>query len=341
MSVPAELLGLQLPHGGGAHVESWFLEANDPAGGRGFWARGSVFARPRSADPSSAPVPPVAEACAIAFDRERGHVATKSTVPLASARFARGAIDVAIDGCELSLGRARGAIDTGGRALAWDLAVGPERAAPITHLPKTSLYRAKIPSTKLVTPLSDATLEGSLRVRRGPREAEETWDLGGWRAMIGHHWGPARAHLYAWAHCNVWDDAEDLVLEGASARVRVGPLLSPMATVLFVRWKGRTWDLNAREILGQNRGLISLRRWEATSVSRDTKLKVELSAETDDFVGLHAPNPRGSMTYDLVTSLARARLELTSGASSFVAHSRAAALEIGTRDAAHGVRMYV
>jgi hypothetical protein len=339
--VPASLLGLELPPRGGGHVESWFLKANDPTGARAFWTRCTVFSRPRSADPAIPPVPPIAEAWAIAFDRAHGHVATKSTVPLSSARFAHGALDVAVDGCELSLGRARGAIDSGGRTLAWDVAIGPERSSPILHLPSAALYRSKLAKTKIVTPLADALLDGAVKVRRGPREPEETWDLRGWRAMIGHNWGTAHAHLYAWTHCNVWDHGEDLVLEGASGRVRVGPLLSPMATVLFVRWRGRSWDLNAREILGTNRGLISLRRWEATSKSNGTSLKVELSAETDDFVGLHYPNPRGAMTYCLNTKLARARLELTSGATSLVATSRAAALEIGTRDARHGVRMYV
>jgi hypothetical protein len=352
MNVPAELLDLRFS--GGGHVESFFLKANEPSGRRAIWVRATVFARPRSADPTSEPVPPLASAWAIAFDRERGHVAAKTDVPLAQARFARGAFDVAVDGCELSLGRARGAVETAGRALGWDLVIGPPRCAPIVHLPSPALYRASVPPSKAVTPVADARLEGVFRVRRGAHEPEETWDVGGWPAMLGHNWGPGHPHLYAWTHCNTWDDAEDLVFEGASARVRVGPLLSPMATVLFVRWRGESFDLNAREVLGTNRGLISLRRWEATSLSpRGPSLKVELSAETDDFVGLHYPNPRGAMTHCLNTKLARARLELSlpakagaaggrgAGGPTLVAHSRCAALELGTREPRHGVRMYL
>jgi hypothetical protein len=48
------------------------------------------------------------------------------------------------------------------------------------------------------------------------------------------------------------------------------------------------------------------------------------------------------MTYCLNTKLARARLELrVPGSPPVVATSRAGALEIGTRDPKHGVRMFL
>ena len=116
MNVPQDLLDLR--YRGGGHVESWFLKANEPGGRRAIWLKNTVFARPPSADRSHALVPPMAEAWAVAFDRERGHVATKTSVPLERARFARGTLDVEVDGCELSLGRARGAIAGGTRRVA-------------------------------------------------------------------------------------------------------------------------------------------------------------------------------------------------------------------------------
>jgi hypothetical protein len=334
---------LDLRFRGGAHVESWYLNAAEPGGRRAIWMKASVFSRPRSADPRVAPVPPVAEAWAIAFDRERGHVVTKTTVPFERARFAKGMLDVEVDGCELSLGRARGALASGGRTIEWDLEVGSERASPIVHLPHPAMYESSLPTTKHVTPLADGRVRGRVRVQRSPGAEVEAWDVASWPSMIGHRWGRTHAHLYAWAHCNAWDDASDLVFEGVSARVRMGPLLSPMGTAVFVRFEGERFDLNSRSVLGKNRGNISLRRWEATAEGRSgIRVHAELAAETDDLVGLHHANPGGSMTYCLDTKLARARVEvkLPSGRS-FVATSRTAALELGTRDPAHGVRMYV
>lgn len=335
MNVPARLLDLQ--YKGGGHVESFRLVAGDRHGTRGIWLTWEVVARPRSADPDAGVVPPIAEITAVAFDRARGHVATKVSVPFEGARFMRGALDVAIDGCELSLGRSHGAVETGGRAIAWDLAIGPALAAPVVHLP-LALYRTSIPPLKRVTPLSSASLEGELSVNG------ERWPLDGWSAAVTHAWGPSHPHLSAWAHCDAWEDAEDLVFEGVSARVRMGPVLSPMATSLFVRWRGESWDLGGRELFGQSRGLISLRRWEATSRTERLWLKVELAAETDDLVGIHRQNPRGSRSYCLGTRLARARLELARPGDTrpfLLATSRSAALSLITRDASHGVRMYV
>ncbi|GAC1538417.1 MAG: hypothetical protein NVS3B10_29600 [Polyangiales bacterium] len=356
MNVPQDLLDLRYrgpPHG---HVESWFLKANEPGGRRAIWLKNTVFACSPSADRRHALVPPMAESWAIAFDRERGHVATKTSIPLDRARFGRGTLDLEVDGCELSLGRARGAIASGTRRVRWDLAVGPDRAAPILHLPRRALYEASFPGSKLVTPLADGRVTGSVQVDRGEGMAPEEWNVGEWPAMIGHNWGRSHPRLYAWVHCNSWDgaspvsegsrttpdDPEDLAFEAVSARARMGPVLSPMATAVFVRWKGKSWDLNARELLGQNRGSISLRRWEVTAAGHGLEVHAELSAETDDLVGLHYPNPSGAMTYCLNTKIARARLELRlPGRPPFIATSRAAALEIGTRERQHGVRMYL
>ena len=340
MNVPQDLLGLR--YRGGGHVESWFLKANEPGGRRAILLRNTVFAQPTGATKHKAPVPPMAETWAVAFDREGGHVATKSTVLLERARFARGTLDVEVDGCELSLGRARGDIATGGRRLGWDLAVGPPRCAPILHLPKLALYDAPLPSSKLVTPLADARVSGKVRVDRGSGRPAEEWDVSEWPAMIGHHWGRSRARLYAWVHCNSWDNAEDLTLEAVSARVRMGPVLSPMGTAVFIRWKGQTWDLNARELFGRNRGAISMRRWEVVASGHGIEVRAEVAAETDDFVGLHYPNPTEDTTYSLDALLARARLELhVPGRAPVIATSRAGALEIGTREREHGVRMYL
>lgn len=338
MSFPADLLDLQYAPPSREHVESWFFKANDPTGRRALWLKTTVLARKAKG------VAPVAEAWAIAFDREKGHVATKTTVPLSSARFAHGTLDVEVDGCTLSLGRARGALATGWRRLAWDLAIGPALAAPIVHLPARALYReGRPPATKPVTPLSDARASGIVHVVRGigPGAGEERWDLSEWPCMIGHNWGRRHAHLYAWTHCNAWD-VPGLVFEAVGARVRMGPMLSPMATAAFVRYEGETFDLNAPSALTHNRGLVSLRSWELDAAHRGVRVRCELAAETDDLVGLHYENPNGKTTYCLNTKLARARLELElPGGRKVSATSRAAALEIGTRDPAHGVRMYV
>ena len=286
----------------------------------------------------------VAEALVVAHAATRGDrgvggkicITAVSWVPVCNVE------DVALSTFSSSSWESSGDIATGLRRLGWDLAVGPSRCAPILHLRNHALYEAPLPSSKLVTPLADGRVSGSIRVDRGDGGAPETWDVSEWPAMIGHNWGRSRARLYAWVHCNSWDDAEDLAFEAVSARVRVGPVLSPMGTAVFVRWKGRQWDLNARELFGNNRGAISMRRWEVVAAGQGIEVRAEVAAETDDFVGLHYPNPSEDTTYCLDTKLARTRLELhLPGRPPVVATSRAGALEIGTREREHGVRMYL
>jgi hypothetical protein len=332
--VPRDLLGVRYRAASKkGHVESWFLKANEPAGRRALWIRCTIFARP--------PLMPVAEVWAVAFDRHRGHVALKSTVALSTARFADDTLDVEVDGCFLSLDGTRGALSSGRGNLGWELAFGVPLASPIVHLPSRAMYDDRLPpSSKLVTPVSDTRATGKLTVDRGGGDVD-LWDLDGWPAMIGHNWGRGNAELYAWTHCNTWD-VPDLVFEAMSARVRVGPLLSPMATAAFVRWRGQSWDLSSVRALRRNRGSISMRRWEMSGEDQGIALACDVAAENDDIVGLHYLNPVGPITNCLNTKLARARLELRLPSGETVtATSRAAALEIGTIEPDHGIRMYL
>ncbi|HVH46075.1 MAG TPA: hypothetical protein VM925_27185 [Labilithrix sp.] len=327
------------------HVEYWSFKANEPGGHRAVWIRLGIFSRP--------PLPSVAEAWAVAFDRRRGHVAVKSTVPFDTARFSRDAVDLEVAGCAPSLDRSSGALASGRGSLTWDLSIGPARALPIVHFPSSAMYRDGVPPpSKLVTPLSDARAAGVMRVDRGSRNAD-TWEISGWPAMVGHQWGTGHPELYAWTHCNAWQSSDaasqangalldGLVFEALSARVRLGPLLSPMATSAFVRWRGQSWDLSRLRALTKNRGSVSLRRWEMTGEDAGLSVACEVAAANDEIVGLHYPNPAGAITNCLSTKLARARLELRLPDGETVrATSHAAALEIGTVLPGHGIEMYL
>ena len=210
---PTNYLGIRYAkdaaHG---HVESYFLKANDPKSRRAVWLRTTIYASDE--DPRAA----IAEAWAIAFDGDLNHhVAVKSMVPFEKARFSKGALDVAVDGCIFTPGRARGAVETGDRMVEWDLRF-EANGAPLVHFPRAWMYDGPFPSSKLVSPLPDLRVSGDVVVNGVP------WRLDAWPGLLGHNWGRRNAFLYGWGHCNGWDDkdggaGEDLVLEGVSARV--------------------------------------------------------------------------------------------------------------------------
>ncbi|HEX8790285.1 MAG TPA: tocopherol cyclase family protein [Polyangiaceae bacterium] len=309
-----------------AHVESWFLKANDPRGRRAVWLKWTIWAGARA--PGSA----VAEAWAVAFGTSRGHVATKTTVPFGAARFSHEGIDATVDGCTLTRESARGRVESGGRAIAYDLRVAPI-GPPLVHYPARWMYERPLPKQKILSPVPDARVSGTVEIDG------ERWDLDGWPGMIGHNWGSQHTELYAWAHCNAWDDGEDVVLEGFSGRPRVGGVLVPTTTMVSVVHHGSIYRLN---VPLRNAGSISPRRWRFRARSRRMDVSGELWADTEDFVGLFYPNPDGTLCHCLNSKLAHAEITLrVEGRAPRTLRSQRAALEIGTRDPNHGVRMYV
>jgi hypothetical protein len=316
-------------------VESYFLKANDPRRRRALWLRATIWAGAR------APERAIAEAWAIAFDREHGHVAVKTQVPFEQAKFSRRGLDIEVDGCEMTLARARGRVESGGRSVAYDLAI-ESCGAPMAQLRHGFMYEGPWPSSKLASPVPDARVTGWVEVD-GAR-----WELSRWHAMVGHNWQRRHGYLYGWGHCNQWEGldedggADGLVLEGLSARLAAGPLVLPMATVLCIRYRGVSYDLNGLAQMARNKGGVTPRRWLFQGENDRVTVDGEFWAESDDFVGLHYLNPDDRMTYCLNSKLACARVDLrVKGLARRTFASHAAALEIGTRDAHHGVRMYV
>jgi hypothetical protein len=309
------------------HVESYFIKLNDASGRCALWLKATILAgRDRS---------PVAEAWAIGFDREAGHVGVKRVVPHAEARFSKYELDVSVGGIEMSEGKTRGKIQSGDHVIEWDLEFDAS-GAPLIPYPSPKMYTGPLPSQKLVSPHASTRFSGSYRV--DGREVK----VDGWRGMQGHNWGKRHTELYAWGHVNQWDDQEDLMLEGVTARVKVGPLLAPPLTLVCVWHRGERYELNQTKTLLKARGSISTRVWTFQSTGPDASVEGELRAETEDMAGLYYENPNGEMTYCLNSKIARAELTLTPKGRPIVrATSRAAALEIGTKDAGHGVKMLV
>lgn len=348
------LSGLRF-RGQDGHAESWVVQARDPSGRRALWVRHALRA-PRAPDPrrepGRAPSPSVAEVTAIAFDRDAGHVAVRTTVPLEAARFSPRGLDLDVDGCALDARAARGSSASGGRSVSWDLAIGDARVPPVVPLPR-ALYGMALPATKIVSPVADAGCSGTMRVVRAAGAPEETWDLRGWSAVIGHHWGGDAPELWAWGQASAWD-VDGLVVEAVAARVRVGrlPMLSPVVAGVFVRFRGERFDFGPLEGVARHRATISMRRLEVSAQARATRARprdvsvhFEAYAETDDFVGLHVEEPSagpGDPTGSLLTSaVGRARLELRLPDRIVTATSPSASIAIGTREEQHGVRMFL
>jgi hypothetical protein len=188
--------------------ESFYVRAvdPDPARARSVWLRHTVHQAPDGA--------PVGSQWITVFDASRpAPLAYKASLPdpepdgwlkLGASAFGPGGVTGATPD-----GTAR-----------WDLTwVGDE--PELRHLPKSIMYTAPLPRTKLESPRPNVLVDGTATVDG------VTTTLDAWPGMVGHNWGAQHAERWIWLHGVAFADRPDAWLDIALGRVRIGPLLTP------------------------------------------------------------------------------------------------------------------
>jgi hypothetical protein len=279
------------------HYESYYLRANDPAGPRALWLRYTLFS------PQGRPQDAIGEVWAIAFDGARGNLAAKLEAPLERCEFDAAQLRVRVGDCRLDDAALRGAIDSGGRRLAWDLRYEGGQGPLLFMHPDR--YEAGFPAAKSVVTRPLARFSGTLAVDG------ETWRIDAWRGSQNHNWGRRHTDRYAFGQVCGFVEAPDSFLEVASARLRVGPVLTPTFTPLVLRHEGREHALTSMPQALRARGRYQGFDWRFAA--RDARLRIEghIQAPAAAFVGLRYYNPPGGIKHCLNTKIARCDLTLT------------------------------
>lgn len=311
------------------HVESFFIKANSPGGNRAIWIKHTVLV------PLGRPEDAVAEVWAVAFVRgDRSFpIAAKETVPLSRARFRSSPFRAEHPAATMDRSRARGAVTSGEHSLGWSLEM--EGKGPCyTPYPLARMYTAPFPRTKVLTPVPDTQLFGSFEVD-GQR-----WAIDGWRGAQGHNWGPAHTSAYVWAHCNSWESDEDGFLEAMSAQLDVAGVRTPWLTNVALRVEGELIRFDGPRTLVSDETAVGLDHFRFRAVKKGAELTGVVRAQRSDMAGLRYENPDGSDVTCLNSKLADVRLLLRRPARpDLELRSRHGALEVGTQDVAHGVRI--
>jgi hypothetical protein len=184
--------------------ESFYVRAVDPDGPRSVWLRHTVHQAPGEE--------PVGSIWLTVFDGDRPE-------PLAYKESSPGP---QVDGW-LRVGESCFGSDgvRGGAGPAkWDLTwTGDE--PPLRHLPKSFMYSAPLPKTKLESPRPHVAVSGQVTF------GGEVFELDGWPGMIGHNWGAQHAERWIWLHGVLFEDRPDDWLDIALGRIRVGRVLTP------------------------------------------------------------------------------------------------------------------
>lgn len=271
--------------------ESWFVRGNAPDRASAFWIRYTIFA------PRDRPSETVGELWAIVFDGGRVH-ARKQVVPIDRCSFAPDALAVTIGDASLGDGVADGAVDD----IAWSLSFRGDD--PPLLLLTEGLYAASIPKAKTVIPAPLVRFSGALVVD-GERIAIDDW-LG----SQNHNWGTRHTDRYAWAQVAGFDGRDDAILECITAKLKLGPLWTPWLTVAVLRIGDRTHAFNSLARAAFANAEVEGLRSSFELGNGTSRLRVQLEAPREAFVGLRYDNPPGGAKICLNTKIARARVQL-------------------------------
>jgi hypothetical protein len=294
------------------HYESFYVKACHPAEPVGAWIRYTVHKRPGALPNGSVWV--------TLFDgAAQGPRAHKETLPAPSV----GPEWIGVGDASIGEGFARGAID----GADWDLRFASSEA-PLFHLPRDWMYRARLPRTKLLSPVPGARFDGSLRVDG------RSLAVDGWRGVIGHNWGAQHAERWIWLH-GLTPDGD--WLDAAIGKVKLGPVTTPWVASGAVSLGGR------RAPLGGPGRKLEVRetpdRCDFLLTGRGVRVRGSVEAPRRDFVGWVYADPDGSEHNTVNCSIAdlRAVVERDGEPAVELTAERGAAYELGMREPDHGI----
>jgi hypothetical protein len=309
--------------------ESYFQRANHPTRPLAFWIRYTVFC------PKGRPQDAIGELWAIWFDGEqRRHTVAKSELPVGQFAFGRDGLSARIGDATLEPGGLKGAAESRGHRIQWDLGFAGD-AAPVFLLPP-KLYAGGFPKAKTLVGLPMARYDGQLIVDG------VVMDIAGWSGSQNHNWGVKHTDRYAWGQVAGFDNAPDSFLEVATGQLKIGSWWTPRMTPLVLRHDGEEFALRSLwQAVARSRGEFGYFHWDFHARGGDVEIAGRIEAPRDAFVGLRYYNPPGGEKWCLNSKIASCRLELRREGrqAQTLETANRAAFEILTDDLAHGIEI--
>jgi hypothetical protein len=294
------------------HYESFYIKACRPGEPLGVWIRYTVHKRPDAL--------PNGSLWLTLFDgAAEGPRAHKETMPGPSA----GADWIRVGEASMRAGAAVGAID----GAEWDLRFATSEP-PLYHLPGDWMYRARLPRTKLLSPLPAARFDGTLRVDG------RTITVDGWPGVIGHNWGAQHAERWIWLHCLT--EGGDW-LDAALGKVKLGRFTTPWVGSGAISLGGERYALG-----GPGRKLEVREAPDGCDfllTGKGLRVRGNVSARRKDVVGWVYADPDGSEHNTVNCSIADMdlRVERDGAPATELTVQGAAAYELGMRERDHGI----
>lgn len=306
------------------HYESYFFRANHVSEPNAFWVRYTIFS------PKNRPKDAIGELWVIYFDGE-SVTAAKEEFPIAQCAFSKDKMSVRIADARVEEGEIMGSASSSGNTISWKL--NYEGANDPVFLLPSKLYQAPLPKAKAVVGNPNVFFNGDLEVNGKKISVDQ------WQGSENHNWGSKHTDTYAWGQVSGFDNAPDSFFECASAKLKIGPVWTPMLTNMVLRHNGRDYALNDIKTAVKAKADWGFFHWEFESKGEGFTISGHIKADKKQFVGLNYYNPpKGSHTC-LNCKIAACELILKEvGKEPQVLTSKnRAAFEILTDEVRHGV----
>jgi hypothetical protein len=143
--------------------------------------------------------------------------------------------------------------------------------------------------------------------------------------MQGHNWGAEHAHEYAWGQC-LFPGA---LVEGFTARVRVGGVLTPRLSAMVVRHGDDEYRFDRLLDTWRQEATISPTRWTLRMRGPAGEARLRMESAGRPMACLAYANPDGRVSYCFNSKLADTLLEVepTRGAAFRCTAAHGGALE--------------
>ncbi|MBF0106172.1 MAG: hypothetical protein HQM16_12695 [Deltaproteobacteria bacterium] len=102
------------------------------------------------------------------------------------------------------------------------------------------------------------------------------------KGMIGHIYGTRQAHEWAWSHCNSFQNAEGVVFEGITAKVRLGSVMSPPLSSFVVFIGDRCYPFSSIWRLARAPSIYTGGAWDFNTSCNGVKLEGQVRAPSAD-----------------------------------------------------------
>ena len=266
--------------------ESNYLKANSPDGRRAFWFKHNILA------PADRKHPAVLELWCVLFDRDAGPPrAVKQTVHMDQLIVAKTNLRIEGENILLTDRETRTTVrQEDGKKASWNITY-ESRADGLYMFPNNYLYTGPFPKKKILTHAPRCIFNGSLEFEG------ETIDVVDWVGIRSHNWGSEHAFSYAYGNCNLFGEDESALIDLASAKLKLGPIITPWMSVGVLRHGDQQYDFNAPHRWITRKAVIDFPRCEVKLVSKRGELRTKWHLDPQQTVCLRYLHPNGTVSY--------------------------------------------